>query len=166
MPTESSSRDVLSAWFRTHAATLTTLDLHAPLDDLEPLREIAGDARVVAVGENAHFVEEFSLARQRAMRFLAEHFGFSVFAFEFGFSEAFTLDSWLQGDGDEADLSSVRPLPTGELGTSCVGCATTIIPASIDYASSALMFPKPVERCGQLWNRWLTTCVRSTPTRC
>lgn len=60
-----------------------------PLDDLEVLREIVGDARVVAVGEGAHFVEEFSRARQRVLRFLAERCGFTVFAMEFGFSEAF-----------------------------------------------------------------------------
>jgi erythromycin esterase len=32
---------------------------------------------------------------------------FAVFAFEFGFSEAFALDQWLQGAGDEADLAAV-----------------------------------------------------------
>lgn len=87
--------------------TLTTLDPHAPLDDLALLREIAGDARVVAIGENAHFVEEFSLARQRVLRFLAEECGFTVFAYEFGFSEAFALDRWLRGEGDD-DLAAVN----------------------------------------------------------
>lgn len=50
-----------------------------------------------AIGEGAHFVEEFSRARQRVLRFLAERCGFNVFAMEFGFSEAFPLDRWLQG---------------------------------------------------------------------
>ncbi|MER6948244.1 erythromycin esterase family protein [Nonomuraea sp. NPDC000554] len=59
------------------------------------------------MGENAHFVEEFSRARQRVLRFLSERCGFTVFAFEFGFSEAFPLDRWLQGEGDDADLARV-----------------------------------------------------------
>jgi hypothetical protein len=57
---------------------------------------------VVAVGVNAHFVQEFSRARQRVLCFLAQHRGFTMFAFEFGFSEAFSLDQWLYGEGDEA----------------------------------------------------------------
>ncbi|MCC2280311.1 erythromycin esterase family protein [Streptomyces sp. ET3-23] len=30
---------------------------------------------------------------------------FTVFAMEFGFSEAFPLDRWLQGEGDDGDLA-------------------------------------------------------------
>ncbi|MFE7357381.1 erythromycin esterase family protein [Streptomyces sp. NPDC057543] len=100
-------RTVLADWFREHSSTLTTLDPEQPLDDLEGLREIVGDARVVAVGEGAHFVEEFSRARQRVLRFLAERCGFTVFAMEFGFSEAFPLARWLLGDGDDGDLAKV-----------------------------------------------------------
>ncbi|AXE76476.1 erythromycin esterase family protein [Streptomyces atratus] len=98
---------MLADWFREHSTPLTTLDPQQPLDDLEGLREIVGDARVVAIGEGAHFVEEFSLARQRVLRFLAERCGFTVFAMEFGFSEAFPLDRWLQGEGDDGDLAKV-----------------------------------------------------------
>ncbi|WP_244943648.1 hypothetical protein [Streptomyces inhibens] len=98
---------MLADWFREHSTPLTTLDPQQPLDDLEGLREIIGDARVVAIGEGAHFVEEFSRARQRVLRFLAERCGFTVFAMEFGFSEAFPLDRWLQGEGDDGDLTSV-----------------------------------------------------------
>ncbi|MFF9321513.1 erythromycin esterase family protein [Streptomyces sp. NPDC014735] len=107
MPVQPSSRTVLADWFREHSSTLTTLDPEQPLDDLEGLREIVGDARVVAVGEGAHFVEEFSRARQRVLRFLAERCGFTVFAMEFGFSEAFPLDQRLQGEGDDGDLAKV-----------------------------------------------------------
>ncbi|MFG2139775.1 erythromycin esterase family protein [Streptomyces sp. NPDC048650] len=106
MPDHASSPGLLADWFREHATELTTLDPHRPLDDLEPLTEIVGDARVVAVGEGAHFVEEFSRARRRVLRFLAERCGFTVLAYEFGFSEAFAVDRWLQGEGDD-DLAKV-----------------------------------------------------------
>ncbi|MFF2809096.1 erythromycin esterase family protein [Streptomyces sp. NPDC058000] len=105
MPDRTSSHHPLADWFRTHAAELTTLDPHGDLDELEPLREIAGDARVVAIGEGAHFVTEFSLARQRVLRFLAERCGFTVLAFEFGFSEGFALDRWLRGEGADDGLA-------------------------------------------------------------
>jgi len=109
LPVSPPEPDPFVAWFRDHAATLSTLDPDGPLDDLEPLREIVGDARVLAVGENAHFVREFGLARRCVSRFLAERCGFTTFAFEFGFSEAFALDPWLQGEGNDDDLAGLSP---------------------------------------------------------
>ncbi|NYH80655.1 erythromycin esterase [Actinopolyspora biskrensis] len=103
----SRSATPLSDWFGEHTSTLRGFDVDAPLDDLEPLRDIVGDAQVVALGEGAHFVGEFTHARQRMLRFLAERCGFTVVAFEFGFSEAAALDHWLQGHGDDADLATV-----------------------------------------------------------
>ncbi|MEV4460571.1 hypothetical protein [Microbispora sp. NPDC049633] len=86
--------DTFADWLRSQAAPLTHLDAEAPLDDLEPLRGVIGDARVVAIGENSHFITEFALMRQRILRFLVERCGFTVLAFEYGFSESFPLDAW------------------------------------------------------------------------
>lgn len=92
----SSHLNPFTGWLGAHAAPLTHLAPEAPLDDLEPLRDIVGDARVVALGENSHFITEFSLLRRRILRFLAERCGFTVLAFEYGFSEGFLLDAWAQ----------------------------------------------------------------------
>lgn len=53
--------------------------------------------------------------RQRILRFLVERCGFTVSAFEYGFSEGFHLDSWAQGAGadDELPTSSARTIPIG-----------------------------------------------------
>lgn len=59
---------------------LVLLDPEAPLDDLEPLRELIGPARVVGIGETAHFVREYGLLRHRLVRFLVERTGFDVVA--------------------------------------------------------------------------------------
>ncbi|MEW2359010.1 erythromycin esterase family protein [Spirillospora sp. NPDC029432] len=93
---------------REHTAVLDTLDPDAPPADLEPLREIVGDARVVAVGEGCHFVREFTTARQRIVRFLAERCGFTVLAFEFGFAEGRALARWLAGTGGETELPGMH----------------------------------------------------------
>ncbi|MEU4822811.1 erythromycin esterase family protein [Actinomadura sp. NPDC023710] len=102
-------------WLGAHAVPLAHLDREAPLDDLEPLRGIIGDARVVAIGENSHFITEFSLLRQRILRFLVERCGFTVLAFEYGFSEGFPLDAWGRGEGPDGDLSAhlAAAIPVG-----------------------------------------------------
>ncbi|RKN65253.1 erythromycin esterase family protein [Streptomyces klenkii] len=114
-PVESSGHDAFAQWLRDHATTLTTLDPGAPLDDLEPLRDLIGDARVVGVGENSHFIHEFGLTRRRLLRFLVERCGFTLLTFEYGFSEAFALDAWARGAGPDDDLARITTadLPMG-----------------------------------------------------
>lgn len=103
---ESPQRSCLAEWLRDHAAPLTHLGADDPLDDLEPLREIIGGARIVAIGESSHFITEFKQMRQRILRFLVERCGFTVLAFEYGFSEGFPLDAWAQGEGADDDLTA------------------------------------------------------------
>ncbi|MDA0564198.1 erythromycin esterase family protein [Streptomonospora sp. S1-112] len=91
---------------RAHAFPLTHLDPDAPLDDLEPLRAVIGEARVVAVGEHSHFITEFAHLRSRLLRFLVERCGFTLLAFEFGFSEGLALDAWARGEGGEEALAA------------------------------------------------------------
>lgn len=77
------------------------------VEDLEPIREIIGDARVVALGENSHFIGEFGLLRHRIIRFLIEHCGFTSHALEYGFSDGFKIDAWLQGQDEESHLKEL-----------------------------------------------------------
>src|SRR3712207_3677579 len=81
----------------TSTVVLPALDRAAPWDDLPLLDDIVGDARVAAVGEACHFVEEFGEARRRLIAHLAERRGFTVVAFEFGFAEGLVLDDRLDG---------------------------------------------------------------------
>lgn len=66
-------------WLRVNAIPLRTLD---PEDDdfadLEPLKEIVGDARVVGIGESAHRVHEPYQLRHRLLRFLVSELGFAA----------------------------------------------------------------------------------------
>ncbi|GAA4202417.1 erythromycin esterase family protein [Actinocatenispora rupis] len=98
--------DPFAGWLRGHAVPLDHLDPAAPLDDLAPLGAATGTARVVALGENSHFIEEFSLLRQRILRYLVERCGFTALAFEYGFSEGFPLDDWARGEGADNDLAA------------------------------------------------------------
>ena len=42
------------------------------LDDLEPLSEIVKNARVIAVGEGAHFMKEFWTIKQRLFKYFLQ----------------------------------------------------------------------------------------------
>jgi erythromycin esterase-like protein len=69
--------------------------------DLEALRDVVGDARVVAIGESAHGVREFYQLKDRFLRFLVRELGFTAFAMESGFPEGLTTNDWVLGaDGD------------------------------------------------------------------
>ncbi|WP_405412952.1 erythromycin esterase family protein [Streptomyces decoyicus] len=76
---------------------LRTLDPTGPLDDLEWLDQAIGDARVVAIGESAHYNGEFFQLRHRLLRYLVERHGFSAYAMESGFVEGQLIDHWVRG---------------------------------------------------------------------
>ncbi len=87
---------------------LRTLDPAAPLDDLDWLDPAIGAARVVAIGESAHYNREFLQLRHRLLRYLVERHGFTAHAMETGFVEGWLVDDWVRartddGSGDDGD---------------------------------------------------------------
>ncbi|MEU6265910.1 hypothetical protein [Saccharopolyspora shandongensis] len=88
-------------------AVSASLDPAAPSDDLEPLRDVIGDARVVGIGESTHHAAEFYRLRHRLLRFLTERCGFTAYVFEAPFTEAHVIDDWVRGGpGDVATISA------------------------------------------------------------
>lgn len=101
--TKDADRD-LAAWFRDNAHRIHTLDpADEDFSDLEPLREIVGDARVVSIGESTHRVHEFYQVRHRLARFLSTELGFSAFVLESGFPEGFAVNDWVLGGPGDLD---------------------------------------------------------------
>ena len=89
------------AWIRESALPLDTDDPSAPHDDLAPLRELVGDARIVALGEGTHGTREFFRMKHRITEFLASEMGFTVFAIEANMPEARRVNDYvLRGEGD------------------------------------------------------------------
>jgi erythromycin esterase len=73
------------------------------LDELESLADIFREARVVAVGESAHWIREYGLTRNQITRFLVERCGFTVFGLESGYSEGLAVDAWVRGGPGNLD---------------------------------------------------------------
>lgn len=83
---------------------LSGVDPAAPPDDLEPLaRLIRDDVRIVAIGESAHAAHEFYALRHRLIRFLVQRMNFTALVWESGFPEAFMVDDYIQGRGQDRE---------------------------------------------------------------
>ena len=95
----------LLIWLREHAMPLQSALPTDNDEDLLPLKEIVGDARIVALGEATHGTSEFFTIKRRIVQFLAEEMGFAVFSIEANMPEAYRLNEYvLTGEGDPREL--------------------------------------------------------------
>ena len=95
----------LLAWLREHARPLQSATPTENNEDLLPLKEIVGDARIVALGEATHGTSEFFTIKHRIIQFLAEEMGFTVFSIEANMPEAYRVNEYvLTGEGDPREL--------------------------------------------------------------
>ena len=91
-------------WARRHAAPIASVEPGHALDDLEPLREIVGDARVVAVGESLHDVHEFLALKHRTFEYMVMELGFTALAMETGLPESRLVYDYVLGAATDPTL--------------------------------------------------------------
>jgi len=72
----------IAAWVEVNALPFDGAHLSLPHTDIEFLRDLVGDARIVALGENTHGTRDFFEMKARILRFLVEEMGFNTFAIE------------------------------------------------------------------------------------
>jgi erythromycin esterase len=104
-------------WIREHATPVAT-DLTAPLSDLEPLRQVVGDAQVVGLGESTHGAHEQFALKQRIVRLLVEELGFRGVALEEDWTKGVQIDEYLKtgtGDPDQLVADAGAPWRTEEI---------------------------------------------------
>ena len=68
----------------------------------EQIAAVAGDARVVGLGESVHAMADFYELKDRVFRHLVGRHGFRVFALESGFAEGLLVDDWIAGRTDRS----------------------------------------------------------------
>lgn len=80
-------------WANDHAYSLSSIQPEAfdgqkipanKFDDLEMLKPLLHDKRIVFLGESSHGVAQFNLAKTRLIQFLHQDMGYNVLAFESG----------------------------------------------------------------------------------
>lgn len=102
-PTPAEPVDELVVWLQENAILLDTAQPGSGFDDLEPLKDVIGDARIVALGEATHGTREFFLMKHRLLEFLVQEMGFNVFAIEANWPESNLVNDYVQsGAGDPA----------------------------------------------------------------
>ena len=95
----------IAAWVEANALPFSGTHLSLPHTDIEFLRDLVGDARIVALGENTHGTRDFFEMKARILRFLVEEMGFNTFAIEATWPESRLVDRYVRtGEGDPARL--------------------------------------------------------------
>jgi erythromycin esterase len=95
-PAEAAAR-----WVAANAIPLETTEAGHDSRDLQPLIQMVGEARIVALGESTHGTHEFFQLKHRVFEFLVRQMGFTVMGMETTMPEAFDLNQYvLTGIGD------------------------------------------------------------------
>ncbi len=93
------------AWIKNHAVSFKTPRARSGLEDLAPLENIIGDARIVALGEGTHGTREFFQMKHRLVEFMASEMDFTIFSIEANMPEAYRLNDYvLTGKGNPKEL--------------------------------------------------------------
>jgi erythromycin esterase len=97
-------------WIRSAAIPLATVEPRQSYDDLEALRPLIGDARIVSLGEATHGTREFFKLKHRLFEFCVAELGFTMLGIEASFPESLVVNAYvLDGVGNAADaLAGMR----------------------------------------------------------
>lgn len=92
-------------WAREQAIVLDTIEPGGSASDLEGLRQLVGDARVVLLGDSRHDAREQWLLKHRLIEYLVKEMGFSVLAMEESLPCTSPLNACLLGERDDLNAA-------------------------------------------------------------
>lgn len=93
------------AWLKQHAMPLKAVDAENGSGDLEGLKTLVGDARIVSLGEPTHGTSEAFRMKHRLLEFLVKEMGFNLFSIEANMPECNAINQFvLNGAGDPKKL--------------------------------------------------------------
>ena len=115
LPVLSQSEEVV-AWIEANAIPFSSTVASDDLSDLEPLRALIGDARIVGLGEQTHGTREFTTMKHRIIQFLVQEMGFTVVALESSLGGCLYADKYVQG-GNVTSSAVARSLEQFFLGS-------------------------------------------------
>ncbi|MFF2154952.1 erythromycin esterase family protein [Paenibacillus chitinolyticus] len=106
--------DVISS-IKSQAKPLKTVDPTQPMDDLQPLKSMIGDARYVGLGESTHGSSEIFTMKFRLVKYLVTELGFTNFGMEEDWGSGLKLNEYIQtGKGNPREFLNLL-YPTDEI---------------------------------------------------
>jgi erythromycin esterase len=100
---EKARLEEVKQWLAKNAIRLKAAEAGHGFGDMQPLKKVIGQARLVALGEATHGTREFFQLKHRMLEFLVSEMGFTVFGIEATMPEAFDVNEFvLTGKGDPA----------------------------------------------------------------
>ncbi|HZM86878.1 MAG TPA: erythromycin esterase family protein [Blastocatellia bacterium] len=103
LASEKATSDAVKSWLAANAIRLSTVEAGHGFAEMQPLKKIVGEARVVSLGEATHGTREFFQLKHRMLEFLVNEMGFNIFAIEATMPESFDINEYvLTGRGDLA----------------------------------------------------------------
>jgi erythromycin esterase len=129
------------AWLKKHALAFRTIDpADEDFSDLEPLRKVMGEARIVQLGEQSHGDGATFHAKARLIKFLHQKMGFDVLAVESGLYDCRKAWSLLrEGKGPYEAVSH---------GVFGIWTSSEQFQPVIDYLGKNARAERPLELCG------------------
>src|SRR5262245_851007 len=112
--------EIVIDWLKKNAIPIKSVEAGNGSVDLQPLKQILADARVVGLGEATHGTREFFQFKHRMVEFLVREMNFNVFAIETSYAGCLKVNDYVTGGKvgrAEADRKSTR-LNSSHLGIS------------------------------------------------
>jgi len=99
------AKDKEIGWLKTNCIKIKTVQAESGFEDLQPLKKLIGNARIVALGENTHGTSEVFKIKHRLIEFLASEMNFTILSIELGMPESYEVNEYvLYGKGDPKAL--------------------------------------------------------------
>ena len=90
------------AWIQSQSHALSGVSPSLPDTELAPFGDMVGDAHMVGLGEATHGTSEFFQMKDRLLRYLVLHKGFTAFGIEADMARCLTIDAYVQGGPGDA----------------------------------------------------------------
>ena len=97
--------NLAATWLNKNCIPVKYVKAENSLDDLNPLKDLIGDARIVSLGECTHGSSEIFSMKHRMLEYLVKEKGFTIFSIEANMPEAYALNEYIvEGKGDPRKL--------------------------------------------------------------
>lgn len=94
---ERRARTETIAWLKQNAIPIKTVEPGNGFADLQPLKRVLRDVRLIGLGEETHGTREFFQFKHRMVEFLVREMGFRVFAIEASYAGCRNINDYIQG---------------------------------------------------------------------